>query len=179
MDKVETDVLDLVELPALGMMLEEKNGRLVSLDHADLAICDEKYLQARPELLALVEGIPHALILANSNDEPQVLIPLHRPVRPFIGSSPYSTELVLIRKGAARWDLPTKYLLLPVHVSLSFVHTPTLASALYLLLLRFLHRDYDELHRLIAGVGTDAPFTAEEESIMDEIATVSCDPGKS
>jgi hypothetical protein len=43
--------------------------------------------------------------------------------------------------------LTLKYLLLPIHVSLSFVQTPTLGSALYLLLLRFLNRDYVDVQR--------------------------------
>jgi hypothetical protein len=41
--------------------------------------------------------------------------------------------------------LDTPYYIYPVHVSLSFMFTPTLAQALYLLLLRFLHRDYNEV----------------------------------
>jgi hypothetical protein len=46
----------------------------VSLDHADLAICDQEYLDKRPELERLVRGMPHALILTNSNDEPQASV---------------------------------------------------------------------------------------------------------
>lgn len=41
-----------------------------------------------------------------------------------------------------------RYYLYPVHISLSFMFTPTLASALYVMLLRFLHRDYNEVVRL-------------------------------
>jgi hypothetical protein len=70
-----------------------------------------------------------------------VLVPSIHPVRPFIGSAPFSTELVLDRTDKDWHEaLDTKYYLYPVHVSLSFMFTPTLASALYLLLLRFLHR---------------------------------------
>lgn len=70
-----------------------------------------------------------------------MLVPSIHPVRPFIGSAPFSTELVLDRTDKDWHEaLDTKYYLYPVHVSLSFMFTPTLASALYLLLLRFLHR---------------------------------------
>jgi hypothetical protein len=70
-----------------------------------------------------------------------VLVPSIHPVRPFIGSAPFSTELVLDRTDKDWYEaLDTKYYLYPIHVSLSFMFTPTLASALYLLLLRFLHR---------------------------------------
>ena len=49
-----------------------------------------------------------------------------------------------------------------VHVSLSFLYSTTLASALYLLMLRYLHRQYKEVVRLVDTVGTDAALTPEE-----------------
>ena len=49
-----------------------------------------------------------------------------------------------------------------VHVSLSFLYSTTLASALYLLMLRYLHRQYKEVVRLVDTVGTDAALTSEE-----------------
>jgi hypothetical protein len=38
--------------------------------------------------------------------------------------------------------MATRYYRYPVHTSLSFLHTPSLAAALYLCLCRFLARDY-------------------------------------
>ena len=58
------------------------------------------------------------------------------------------------------------YFLYPVHVSLSFLFSPTLSSSLYLLLLRFLHRAYNEVFRLAATIGTDVEFSAEEDCIF-------------
>ena len=49
-----------------------------------------------------------------------------------------------------------------MHVSLSFLYSTTLASALYLLMLRYLHRQYKEVVRLVDTVGTDAALTPEE-----------------
>ena len=49
-----------------------------------------------------------------------------------------------------------------MHVSLSFLYSTTLASALYLLMLRYLHRQYKEVVRLVDTVGTDAALTSEE-----------------
>jgi hypothetical protein len=65
-----------------------------------------------------------------------------------------------------------RFFLLPVHVSLSFVQTPPLASALYLLLLRFLGREYREVMRLVNSVGTDTELTLEEGLVLDEISAV-------
>lgn len=45
---------------------------------------------------------------------------------------------------------PIAFLTVDADISLSFMLTPTLSSALYLLLLRFLHRDYMQ----VIGLGT-------------------------
>ena len=111
--------------------------RLYSVDHADLFITNERNAMTT-ELLA---GIPHSLLLSNSNGELAVLVPSVPPVRPAIGAVPFSTELVLDRSDR-RWlgVLENAFYIYPVHVSLSFLYSTTLASALYLLLLRYLGR---------------------------------------
>lgn len=203
-------VIDLVELPRLRLLLEERQGRLYSVDHADLFICSEecvfdpmsnqrcalqslpclsrstrhsvffitdwicvldgRYLDAHTELQPLIRGLPHSLVFVNSNNEPHVLLPLDRVPRPAIMASPFTTELVIDRVS---WrHLTTRFLLLPVHVSLSFLRTPTLASALYLLLMRFLSRDYEDLQRLVISVSTDTDLQDEEEAILKEISSV-------
>lgn len=58
------------------------------------------------------------------------------------------------------------YFLYPVHVSLSFLFCPTLASSLYLLLLRLLNRNYDEVFRLASTIGTDVEYSKEEDTIF-------------
>eukprot|EP00954_Amorphochlora_amoebiformis_P014105 1105270-Amorphochlora_amoeboformis.AAC.1 len=63
-----------------------------------------------------------------------------------------------------------RYFLYPVHISLSFLFTPTLSSALYLLLLRYLHRDYAAAFRLVHSIGTDAVFLDEEAMIFMHLA---------
>ena len=131
-----------VELPRLKLVFEPRGGRLYSLDHADLFITN-----ARHELItSLVAGIPHALILSNAQDEKQLLVPVMCPVRPPIRGRPFSTRLVMDRTSpeAKKWygALTQRYYLYPVHLSLSFLMTRGVNSALYLLLLRFLNRDY-------------------------------------
>ena len=95
-------VLDLVELPRLNMSFHErKDGagktQLYSIDHADLFVSN-----IRTSLVEkLLRGIPHSLVLQNSNSELQILVPSLRPVRPAIGSSPFSVELVIDRSDDA------------------------------------------------------------------------------
>ena len=66
--------MSLVELPKVGLSLTERSGHLYSVDHAELRVCDESYLRSRPELCALTQGIPHCLVLVNTNEEPFVLV---------------------------------------------------------------------------------------------------------
>jgi hypothetical protein len=146
--------------------------RLYSIDHVSLFVTN-----ARSELTTrLICGIPHSLLLSNDNNEVQILVPSVHPVRPFISSAPFSTELVLFRVNP-EWIsvLDSRFYLYPVHVSLSFMFTPTLASALYLLLLRFFYRDYAEVFRLVNTIGTDTEFSAEEKYIFQCIGQANGD----
>jgi len=164
--------LDLVQLPRLKLSFQARLGPdgatylLYSMDHAHLHVSNER----QSLVLNLMEGVPHSLLLADASNSYSVLVPSLNVIRPFIFSSPYSTELVVVRSGDRNWytKLDTRYYLYPVHVSLSFMFTPTLASALYLLLLRFYHRDYADVFRLAGTVGTDMEFTPEEAQIFNK-----------
>jgi hypothetical protein len=115
----------------------------------------------------MLAGIPHSLLLSNSNDELSVLVPAWPPCRPAVDSVPFSTELVLDRSSRKWYDqLEHPYYMYPVHVSLSFLYSTTLASALYLLLLRYLNRQYKAVVRLVDTVGTDSALTKEEAEIL-------------
>ena len=89
--------LRIVSLPRLKLTFQARrvgeSVRLYSVDHADLFVTNE-----RSEMTsALLSGIPHSLLLSNSNGEVSVLVPSVPPVRPAIGTVPFSTELVLDR----------------------------------------------------------------------------------
>jgi hypothetical protein len=118
-------------------------------------------------LCLVVPDLPRARACGRSQ---QILVPLFCPFRPNIAASAFSTELVLERSWTDM--LSTKYLLFPVHVSLAFMRTSTLASAMYLLLLRWLHRDYVAAQRLIPAIATDAVFSTEEQVIMGQLAVL-------
>jgi hypothetical protein len=86
--------IDLIEMPRLKMSFGEhcdEHGvpRLYSLDHVNLFVSN-----FRSELTAkLMQGLPHSLLMSTSNEELQVLVPTIDPVRPRIGSSPFTTGL--------------------------------------------------------------------------------------
>ena len=164
---VAQEDLAIVALPRLKLTFQARrvggNVRLYSIDHADLFITNERD-ELTDELLA---GIPHSLLLSNSNGERSVLVAADMPIRPIITMVPFSTALV-IDQGDAKWAsaLENPYYVYPVHISLSFLYSTTLASALYLLLLRYLHRQYKQVVRLIDTVSTDVSLTREENNTL-------------
>jgi len=131
--------------------------RLCSVDHVDLFISNE-----RPEpICRMLRGLPHALLVSNRQGEKQVLLPVIKPIRPIILSEPFSTHLVLSREPYWMATLSQKFYLYPVHVSLSFLIPQGINPSMYLLLLRFLHRDYASAYRLTDAIASDSALPAE------------------
>ena len=83
------------------------------------------------------------------------------------------TDLRFLHRRYASLD--TKYHLYPVHVSMSFLFSSTLASTLYLLLLRFLSRQYEDAFRLASTIGTDTQLSAEEEQAFKALGRSNSD----
>jgi len=169
--------VDLVELPRLKLSFtvrETIDGelRLYSLDHSDLFVSNSH----SPSTTNMLRGIPHSLLMSNSQGELQVLVPLVVPTRPAVINVPFTVELVLNREDSD-WDsqISQRYFLYPVHVSSSFLMTRGLESALYLMLLRFLHRDYEEVSRLADSVASDTKFGTTAQSIFDKLSLANDD----
>ena len=62
-----------------------------------------------------------------------------------------------------------------VHVSNSFLQAPTLSSALYLLILRFFYRAYEDVSLLSSSVATDTELTPEEAQIFTHLKSTMSD----
>ncbi|KAL1524752.1 hypothetical protein AB1Y20_019635 [Prymnesium parvum] len=166
-------VPDLIEMPRLNLTLRaEKHGdewRLYSVDHSKFYVLDAaSEAEAMSPARQLAACCPHALILRSENAEYCVVVPNVRLVRPAISSRPFSTEVVLDRLDL-RWArrASTSYFTFGVHVSGAFLTPPTLASALYLLVLRLIARDYEGASALFSSISTDSEMTAEELQIFD------------
>lgn len=192
--------IDLVELPRLKLSFTARKDytgveRLYSLDHSDLFVSNER----QPLVNKMIQGIPHSLLLSNLEGELQVLVPIIRPVRPRVISEPFTTSLVLDRSDD-KWNssLASRYFMYPgaycpspsrlpivcpnlclqfvtVHVSTSFLLTKGLHAAMYLLLLRLLHRDYDQVFRLTDSVSTDTAFAPEGQVIFNALSLANSD----
>lgn len=167
--------IDLIHLPRLKLSFCAKLNadktafNIYSMDHAHLFISN-----LRPSSMqTLMQGIPFGLIMSDVNSNLSLLVPSLELSRPHIRTCPYSTYIVPTRDSYA-WtsSLDTRYYLFPVHVSLSFLFTPTLAAALYLLQLRLMNRNYKEAFNLAGTIGTDVAFTNEEKLIFAGIANL-------
>jgi thiol-disulfide isomerase/thioredoxin len=156
--------IDLVEVPRLKLSFNARYDhtgelKLYSVDHVDLFVTSE----SNTFTAKLLAGIPHSLLLSNLRGEMQVLVPVIPPKRPRIAMEPFSTFVVLDR---TKIPLAERFFLYPVHVSLSFLLTKGLNSAVYLMLLRFLHRDYADVFRLADSIATDTKFNEEGQDIF-------------
>ena len=181
-------VPEIIELPRLKLTLrverELPSGeyRLYSTDHDRQFVPDLSSSgverggsgldrQVAGPARALAASIPHALLLCSANEEYTIVVPNVMMVRPVVQDQPFSTDLVLVREGeeGAKWHATaqTKYFSYPIHVSNAFLQPPSLASALYLLVLRIQARDYAGASTLIGSISTDGAMTKEEEQIFN------------
>ena len=124
---------------------------------------------------ALLDGIPHSLVLENLDGDLSILVPAFLPKRLRDGGEPYSPEVIFLREKKWLENMKVRHYLYPIHLSLTFLFTPTLSSTLYLVLLRFLNRQYAEVFRLADSCASDIKFSAEEDQLWQQFASVSDD----
>ena len=169
--------LELVELPRLKLSFtaradEDGELRLFSLDHANLFVSNTR----DPRALKLIAGIPHSLLMSTAQGEVSVLVSVWKLARPRVKTHPFTTSLVE-HHAHADWNAAQDqhYFLYPIHVSMSFIMTRGLASAMYLLLLRLLHRDYASAFRLAESVASDSRFEPAAKHIWADLALANDD----
>jgi hypothetical protein len=173
--------ISLIECPRLKLRLQprvylnernEESIRLYSLDHSNMYVSD-----TRSDLLnKLLDGLDGTILLENNEHELFVLAPNCIAHRPLITSSPFSAELVFER-GAGAWMAAqeSRFYLYPVHGSHTFMFTPTQASAVYLILLRLLGRQYTEAYSVVQSCEADRKLTGSEEWILQQLANAATD----
>ena len=167
--------IDMIELPRLRLSFAARTvtvdgravNRLYSSDHVGLYISQHRSVQ----IDRLMRGINHALLLENDGGEMFIMVPAAAlPSRPRLASQIFPTNLVFDRRNRD-WlgHLDVRHYLYPVSLSRTFMSTPTLAAALYLLLLRFLDRQYEQVFKLIDSCVTDTRLSQEEFQIFDNL----------
>jgi len=167
----------LIEMPRLKLRFEPREDndgkiRVYSKDHSDLFITD--YRDERVD--ALSTGIPHCLIMENASRELYFLVPNCPVHRPFIGRCPLSTELKLDHRDPEWLDgMASRFFLYPVHNSHTFLVTPTLSSAMYLILLRMMSRQYELAFRVVQSCEADRKLAPDEAWIFRQLRNANRD----
>jgi hypothetical protein len=164
--------LSRIELPRLNACFSLKGNTLASMDHDGLIISDSP----PQHVLRHLKGVRRSLVLENHNGEFFFMCPNFRVMPVKVKACPFSTE-VCCDRSPENWSqhMQTRFYVYPVHPSGSFVQTETLASALYLVLLRLLNRDYVSAAPLISTCHTDQKFSVEERWIMSLVNTIEND----
>jgi hypothetical protein len=136
----------------------------------------------------LTQGLPQSLLLEDGDG--RFFLHVAATVRPRRVKLPPSvargqnavgiteeTELLMDRKDPV-WVSnvgKTRHYMYPIHISRAFFFTPSLASALYMLMMRMYGGQYGEACRLITSCVSDTELTPEEQQTWDQIAALTDD----
>ena len=170
----ESVALELLELPRLRLAFDVRRGadghvRLHSREHPGFFLGWMKSERHR----ALLRGLPHALLLLNEAGEAHVLLSgLCKPCRLTDPADPLQTQLLLARHSRGWADALTgvRHYLYAVHRSGAYLTPPSLAARIYLLLLRWLARDFEGVYQMCACCASDSPLSAEEAQLWALLA---------
>ena len=165
--------IERIELPRVRLSFSRgADGRLYSEQHSGYYVSNERSRLT----CTLLEGVQSALLLENAEGELFILCAATgKPNRPCMGLFP---SQVLLDRSNAEWlsrlsDI--RHYLYPMHLSRTLLFTPTLASALFLLLLRFITRQYEAVFRMADSCVSDIKLTDDEQQLFDALDIVSTD----
>ena len=174
--------IDTIELPRLRLTFQKK---VSSITGNVQYMCVEQsgmYLTGYDDSLRfanLLEGLPRAVLLTNADNEYFVLLPaIAKPVlTKALGSGPATYNMVMSMTNK-QWLANTgeaAYFTYPIHYSGCFMSSRSIASSLYLLVLRLMSRNYRDAFRLIESCACDNVLTPQETQIYDVIGTIKDD----
>ncbi|KAL1530323.1 hypothetical protein AB1Y20_001232 [Prymnesium parvum] len=166
--------LELLELPRLRLSFKVQRGgdgvaNLHSIEHHGLKV---SWLRSE-RAAALLRGLPHALLLENAEGDTLLLLSaLSKPFRVSDVADPLSAQLLLARHSTEWTDAlsSVRHYLYAVHRSGSFLTPPSLAARIYLLILRWLARDYEGAFSMAKSCASDTHLTAEEAQLWALLA---------
>ena len=174
--------IDVIELPRLRLTFEK---RISSVTGHVQYVCIEQngtYLTGYNDTLHfsdLLNGLPRAILLTNNDGEYFVVLPaIAKPVlTKGSGSGPASYNMVMSMTNKQWVDNTgeSAYFIYPIHTSGCFMSSRSIASSLYLLVLRLMSRNYRDAYRLIESCVCDNVLTPQEKQIYDVIGTIKDD----
>jgi hypothetical protein len=158
--------VDLVELPRLRLSfvsaLVDGKHRFLCQEHAGLFIASQRCEHTK----TLMAGLSCALLLSNSSKEYFVLMNAAvKPLRPNQVAK-FPSALLFDRRDS-KWisNLAVPHYIYQVHISRRFFIMPSLASMLYMLLLRFHAREYAGIFKIVNSCVSDVELTKEEKQV--------------
>lgn len=169
--------IDLIEFPRIHLTFEKKSGpdgtlRYYCLEQSGLFLAGNNIEAKNKHLL---DGLPHAVLLENEEDEDFVLLPAtSKPTILKVMGDKYSYQLSLNRMDE-QWLMntgETGFFVYPVHSSGGFLSSKSVSSTLYLLLFRTLMRKFNEAFRLIETCVCDTALTPQEQQIYDSFCDI-------
>jgi hypothetical protein len=152
--------VDVIEMPRLNLKFVHAKGRLFSTDHVGMFLTNK-----RNDLVnRILRGLPHALLLEGLEGEMAVLLPAQLPVERDGEFEDCENRGIVFDRRDTQWlsKLDQRHYYYPIHLSSSFVFATTLASSLYLLMLRFLSQDFKEVFQLADSCVSDTTLSSEE-----------------
>jgi hypothetical protein len=158
--------VDRVELPRLRLTFTARlvNGemRFACLEHAGYMITNRAF----PDAERLLAGLPCVLLLENSCSEFAAIVnAVVKPFRP--NQQERFPSALLLDRADPGWlsNVCMPYYFLQFHISRRFFLMPSLASLLYILLLRFYAREYSEIFKIAHSCVSDVELTKEERQV--------------
>lgn len=164
----EQCTIDKIEFPRLHLSFVSRRAhdgtiRLFSVEHSGYFVIFSHELKST-RVKALVRGVVHGMILMNESGDLAILCPATLPSRKLgTDCDSFSAEPIFIGGRTSSHHL------YPVHISQTFLFTPTLSSALYLLVLRFSLRQYDVAFRLCDSCVSDTALSAEDAACVNHL----------
>jgi hypothetical protein len=124
----------------------------------------------------LVQGVPQMLVLCSLQHEWLLMVPNSKAVRPQVRPRPFSCEVVFDHDDN-EWkkNSEVEYFTFQVHQSGLSLVPKGLASGFYLLVLKFLGRDYQQACAMISSISTDAALTKQEQQILQLLSQIASD----
>jgi hypothetical protein len=163
----DTESVDLVELPRLRLSFS-----VSVIDGKQKYFCKELAglfmpCEACRYTKAFMMSLPCALLLANSMKEYYIVMnAAAKPLRP--NQRENFPSALLFDRADRTWlsHLSVPYYVYQVHVSRRFLVMPSLASMLYLLLLRLHAREYGDIFKFVYSCVSDVELSREERQVI-------------
>ncbi len=114
---------------------------------------------------SLLDGVPHGLVLENVDGDLALVVPAISPtVLTFTDNESEPCLLFYNRSSESSGPRSISHYIYPIHISRAFLFTPTIESAMYLLLLRLLHKQYQDAFQLAESCVSDIMTSSVEAS---------------